>query len=121
MNMTSALKRLTHKRWLKQNIKKDEELITKHTDYLVTLKEERDEIENFLDLISNFTLGESIRFELGKEEFKLALIESALEKIEKYIKDINEHLVLLVLQAMIFGKNFDILESLGFKFELSPP
>ena len=119
--MISTLRRLTQKFWLRQNIKKDEELIKQHTDYLVTLKDERDEIENFLDLISNFTLGDAIRFELGKEEFKLALIESALEKIEKYIKDINEHLVLLVLQAMVFGKNFDFLESLGFKLEPSPP
>ncbi|MFX0098802.1 MAG: hypothetical protein ACFFCS_04415 [Candidatus Hodarchaeota archaeon] len=119
--MTSSLKRLSQKYWLRKNILKDEELIRRHTNYLITLREERDEIERFLDIISHFTLGDEIRFELGKEEFKLALIESALEKIEEYLKDIDEHLILLILQAMLFGKNFEFLESLGFKVEPKSP
>lgn len=111
----------THKKWLQRNIRQDEELIEKYTDWLTTLREEKDAIEQFLDVLSHFTLGSDGRFMVGKQEFKLALIDEALKKIRAYLEHLDWHLQVLVLQAIMAGDGIELLEKLGFTVEFDAP
>ncbi|MHA1369159.1 MAG: hypothetical protein ACTSWN_11155 [Promethearchaeota archaeon] len=117
--LTFVIKQKVHARYLKRNIKRDGFLIRRFMDYLNRLKTEKKGIEDFLDLLSNFSLGEEGRYLTGKEEFKLALIESSMKEIESYLVHLDEHLLELLYQAIFFGRDFKILNSAGYKIEIN--
>ncbi|MBN2154372.1 MAG: hypothetical protein JW839_23150 [Candidatus Lokiarchaeota archaeon] len=109
-----------HERWLRKNIKDDDQLIKKYRGSIAILEEKRREIHALMDLFSNFILGEDGRCMIGQKEFQLAMVEDSMEKVNAYLRHLDEHLAFLALQALVLGKVKD-LERTGYKVEYREP
>ncbi|MEX2682474.1 MAG: hypothetical protein Q6373_012805 [Candidatus Sigynarchaeota archaeon] len=118
--MATAWKVASHDRWLRKNIKEDDQLIKKYRRSIATLEEKRKEIHALMDLFSNFIIGADGRLMLGRKEFQLAIIEDYLNKIKAYLKYLDIHLSFLALQALLLGKE-RALERAGYKVEIGEP
>ncbi|MHA1999785.1 MAG: hypothetical protein ACTSU9_16870 [Promethearchaeota archaeon] len=95
----------------------DEKLIKKYSFFVDELKREKEGIENFLDILSNFPMEYESRFYVGKEEFKLTMIEDAMEQIFRYLEELDKHLQILILQALFIMEERDIKEKLKYRIE----
>ncbi len=118
--MATIWKVASHERWLRKNIKEDDELIKKYHGSIAILEEKRKEIHALMDLFSNFTLGVDGRFMIGQKEFQLALVEDSMDKMNSYLKYLDEHFTFLAIQALMLGKARD-LERIGYKVEMQDP
>nr|MDO8086566.1 hypothetical protein [Candidatus Sigynarchaeum springense] len=118
--MATAWKVARHERWLRKNIKEDDDLIKKYHGSIAVLEEKRKEIHALMDLFSNFTLGADGRFMIGQKEFQLAMVEDSMAKLNSYLKYLDEHFTFLAIQALMLGKLRD-LERIGYKVEMRGP